>query len=184
MQSSRKFKVKCMYILEIFLMDFGSSQPGLMADFVPDREHFYLKVKTSLSPRKEKNPKRICVWLIWVVWWTRSVASTLEKKNKKKKKGSVKCFVYSHKAASTMPAQLNDRREQPSDLVELHLLVSFLFLDLMSSTGLFIQGLHFVVQKNIVCWEDFLSWQLLCQAQWQSLALGGHELSVGFLQKQ
>lgn len=107
-----------------------------------------------------------------------------KKKKEKKKKGSVKCFVYSHKAASAMPAQLNDRREQPSDPVELHLLVSFLFLDLMSSTGLFIQGLHFVVQKNIVCWEDFLSWQLLCQAQWQSLALGGHELSVGFLQKQ
>lgn len=44
---------------------------------------------------------------------------------KKKKKGSLKDFVYSHKTASTMPAQLNDWREQPGDSMELHLLVSF-----------------------------------------------------------
>lgn len=137
----------------------------------------YLKVKKPLSPKKEKNPKRICVWLIWVVWWTRAVTITLKKKNKKKKKGSLKCFVYSHKAASTMPAQLSDWREQPSDSVELHLLVSFLFLDLMSSTGLFIQGLcstkEYCVLRRFLILTAALSSAVAESGPWRTWALCG-----------
>lgn len=61
MESSRKFKVKCMYILEIFLMDFRSSLPALMADFVPDREHFISKLKSPYPQNGKEHKKNLCL---------------------------------------------------------------------------------------------------------------------------
>lgn len=122
MESSRKFKVKCMYVLEIFKMNFRSSQPGLMAGFVPDREHFISKLKSPYPQKRKRTQKEsVCDWF--------ELCGELDQlqlcwKKKEKKKGILKFYVYSHKAASTMPAQLSDSREQSSDSVELNLLIS------------------------------------------------------------
>lgn len=42
-------------------MDFGCNQPGLVANFVPDRELFISKLKKPFSPQKGKEPQKINV---------------------------------------------------------------------------------------------------------------------------
>lgn len=38
-------------------MDFGSTQPGLVADFVPDREHFISKLKSPYPQKRKRTQK-------------------------------------------------------------------------------------------------------------------------------
>lgn len=158
-------------------MDFGSTQPGLVADFVPDREHFISKLKSPYPQKRKRTQKESVFDWFELYGELEQLQLHWKKKTKKNKKGSLKCFVYSHKAASTMPAQLSDWREQPSDSVELHLLVSFLFLDLMSSTGLFIQGLcstkEYCVLRRFLILTAALSSAVAESGPWRTWALCG-----------
>lgn len=88
-----------------------------MADFVSDREDFIAKLKRCYPQERIRTQKESVL-----DWFELSVTITLKKNQQKK--GSLKCFIYSHKAASAMPARLNGWREQSGDSMELHLLTS------------------------------------------------------------
>ena len=114
------------------------------------------------------------VWLIWVVWWTRSVKITLKKKEIQPQ---MLCFSV---AKLPQPCQPNSVTEG-GGLVTLQSRTcwlvsnSLILCDILASL---FRGFTCVVQKDTVRRECFLS-ELLREEQRQSLALGGHELCVG-----
>lgn len=85
-------------------MDFRSTQPGMMADFVPDREHFISKLKSPYLQKRKRTQKESV--FDWFELYDKLDQLKLHwKKKKKERQPEMLCLQSQSRLNHTSPTQ-------------------------------------------------------------------------------